>query len=160
MNLIARVESSEAIGQTGGVTEEVPNPNGLGNWHGHRCIGRSSGVHTSIGKGRDVPLNRIGQLKPALFKEGHECDRGDWLGHGVNPKEGVLFDRQSRRHVTVSAFGNVNNLTFACDRHEVTRNLSVSNVAIEVGVDSIETLWVKAKVGRVSGNSNRHGGHR
>ena len=158
---ITGVHVVEAVGESCSVGEEVPNSH----WFdcGNRGVrrGGSTGVDPGIFERRDVPLDRVAQFETPLFKERHEHHRGDGLGHGVDPEQGVCFDGELASDVAVSAGSDVNNFPFAGNAHEVAGDLPLGDVGIEVAIDAMESRRIEPKFFCVSGNRNggsSHGG--
>ncbi len=74
----------EAVGETRGVGQQVPDPHRLGGRHGHRRLRRAAAEDALVAERLDVAVHRVLQLERALLVEHHRRHRRDRLGHRVD----------------------------------------------------------------------------
>ena len=115
---VDRVGVVEAVGQAGGVGQQVPDPHRLDGRDGDRFEGRAAVVDPDVGERRDEAADRILQLEGALLVQHHGRDRCDRLGHRVDPPQRVGLDRQARLDVALAVAGQVHDLAGPADHHQ------------------------------------------
>ena len=86
----------EPVGQPGGVAEQLPQLHLLDLRVEHRPLRRAGPPHLRVGERRQVLGDGILELEATLLPQRQRGDRGDRLGHRVDPPDGVEVDRRSR----------------------------------------------------------------
>jgi hypothetical protein len=146
---VHRVVAHEAVGETGGVRQQVPDPDRLGGRHGLVADVAAAGEHPDVAERRDVPVERVGQLESAFLVEHHRRDGSDRLGHGVDAPQAVRLNGQPRLDVALPVGGHVRELAVPGDRDEPAGQLLLVHVAGEVPVDAVQSLLIESDLGRL-----------
>ena len=138
VHLVDRVRVVEAVGEPGGVGEQVPHAHGLGDRNRRRRQRGAGVVDPGVGERGDEPRHRVGQLQRALLVEHHRGDGGDRLGHRVDAPDRVVGHRQPGLEVAQPMVGQVRDAPAPGDRDRPAREQAVVDVAAEVPVDPRE----------------------
>ncbi len=94
-------------------------------------------------------MDRVGQLKAAFLVQHHGRDRGNRLGHRVDPPQGVRLHRQAGLDVALPVAGHVRELAVPGDRDQPARQLLLVDIAREVPADPVEALGVETNLCRL-----------
>ena len=140
----------EAVGEAGGVGEQVPDPHRLAGRDRDLPLVRTAGVDADMGEGGDERADRIGELEGALLVEHHRGDRGDRLGHRVDAPQRVRLHRQPGFDVARPVAGHMCQVAPPAHRHQPAGQAAVVHVPGEVPVDPPQPFRVQAHLGRVN----------
>ena len=133
----------EAVGQPGGVGEQVPHPDRLGRRHGHDLGHRAAAVDAHVGELGQEAGDRVLELEVPLLPQHHRRDRGDRLRHRVDAPQRVRLDGQVGLDVAPAAALDVG-LVVAVHDDEPAREAAVLDVAVEVRAEAPEARGVDA----------------
>ena len=139
----------EAVGEPGGVGEEVPDADGLGRGTGDRRLGRTLDVDAGFGELREPPCHLVVQVEPPLLVEHHRGDRGHRLGHRVDPPDRVGSTGSAALDVAAPTAAHPRDLAVAPEHAEPAREPPAPHVLVEVGRDPREPGGVESAGGRV-----------
>ena len=148
----------KAVGETGGVGEQVPNLYRFFERFGHRFQGRSAAINAGVGEGRDETAHRILEFESAFLVQHHRGHGGDGLGHRVDAKQGVVLDGLAGFHIALAVPAEMGDLAGPTDQDQPAGQQSIIHVAGEIGINSGESLGVETDVSGIDFDLEfRHG---
>ena len=80
----------EAVGQPGGVAQQIHHLHRFDVGGGKKGAQRAAGINAEIGEARNIARYRIVQPDAAFLHQHQHRHRGDRLGHGIDAEDGVL----------------------------------------------------------------------
>jgi len=134
--------ASPAVGESGGVAEEVADGGGGFGWDGV-AVFLPDGEAFKLG---EVLGDGVVEVELAFFAEHHGGGRGDALGHGVDTENGVLFDGGFGASVGEAELLIVDDVAFAEDEDGATDEFFIGDEFFDGGVDFSEGVGGHAKV--------------
>ena len=94
VELVDRMRIHEAVGETTGVGEELPQTHRLGDRLGDRSSNTARPPHAGVPERGDEAMNRVVELEGAFLPQLQGEHSGDRLGHREDPPDRVGLYRQ------------------------------------------------------------------
>ena len=96
-----------------------------------------------IVEGGDEFGHRRIEVEQPAFRQHHQGDAGDRLGHRIDARDGVPSERQACVHVTHSGLVVIGFLPVFGDQHRAAGKAAPVHIALHPCRDAVQTRWIK-----------------
>ena len=129
----------EAIGQTGGMPQQIHDQHRPRRRPGQKCRRGAGLENAEVLPFRDVFVDRLVERDAAFLDQHHEGDAGDRLGHRIDAKNGVVLHRGLALDVGKALHRAVDDLAAAIDQELGSRKAAGIDVAVlQMILDAVE----------------------
>ena len=134
--------AKEAVSDTRGVPQQVQNRDRtLQRLELERILAGLIGkidADLGIGESRNVFRDGIVERQLAVLDQHHDCDRGDRLGHRIDPEDGIRRHRQPGRDAAQPETFQIDLLAVLLDQQHRAGNLAARNLVADDVAKPIE----------------------